>query len=138
MSNNFESPQDAEDAYYDAIDEMNLEAMMAVWEESDEVLCLLPMSPAQRGLEAIRKVWEPMLSGDMVLNMEIKHLSWIETDDIAIHLIKEIVKIPGAPETQPVYATNIYRRGGDGWRILMHQNSPTPPAQGIIPPTMQR
>ncbi len=74
MSNSFETPQDAEDAYYDAIDEMDLEAMMAVWEESDEVLCLLPMSPAQRGLEAIRKVWQPMLSGDMVLNMEIKHL----------------------------------------------------------------
>ncbi|WP_177420626.1 nuclear transport factor 2 family protein [endosymbiont of Lamellibrachia barhami] len=78
------------------------------------------------------------MSRDSARHGSQTYLSLDKADDIAIHLIKEMVKIPDAPETQPVYATNIYRRGGDGWRILMHQNSPTPPAQGIIPPTMQR
>jgi hypothetical protein len=27
------------------MDEMNLEALMGVWEEDDEVLCLFPMIP---------------------------------------------------------------------------------------------
>lgn len=133
MSNHFATPQDAEDAYYDAIDDKDLEAMMAVWEDSDEILCLLPMMPAQRGMASIRRAWEPLLGGDLQLDMNIKHLTWVEAGDLAIHLIEEHVKAPGQPQTQPVYATNIYRKGTDGWRILLHQNSPTPPPDLQMP-----
>ena len=133
----FSTPQDAEDAYYDAIDERNLEAMMAVWESSDEVLCLLPMMPAQRGRESIRQAWEPLLNERVSLDIQIKHLSWIETAGLAIHLIEERVKTAGETESQPVYATNIYRKSEHGWHLLMHQNSPTPPPPGLRPPTME-
>ncbi|MEN8178423.1 MAG: nuclear transport factor 2 family protein [Pseudomonadota bacterium] len=128
------TPQDAEDAYYDAIDEKDLEAMMAIWEESDETLCLLPMMPAQRGTESIRKAWEPLLTGEIRLDMEIKHLVWIEAGELAIHLVEEHVQAPGQQGKQTVYATNIYRKGADGWHILMHQNSPTPPPPGLQMP----
>ncbi len=130
----FATPQDAEDAYYDAIDEKDLEAMMAVWEDSEEILCLLPMMPAQRGAASIRKAWEPLLGGEIQLEMEIKHLAWIEAGELAIHLIEEHVQVPGEQGKQTVYANNIYRKGSGGWRILMHQNSPTPPPPGLQMP----
>ena len=133
MSLNFPTPQDAEDAYYDAIDEQDLEAMMAVWEDSEQSLCLLPMMPAQQGKAAIRQAWEPLLGGELKLEMAIKHLCWIELDAIAIHLVEEQVQTPGQPGEQAVYATNIYRKGEAGWRILMHQNSPTPPPGLQVP-----
>jgi uncharacterized protein (TIGR02246 family) len=136
MSTNYPSPQDAEDAYYDAIDDRDLEAMMSVWEESDETLCLLPMLPAQRGRDAIRQCWQPFLQGEMQLDIEIQHLSWIEHGDIAIHLIEERVKVPGQADSQSVYASNVFRKGGEGWRLLMHQNSPTPPPAGLQMPEM--
>ncbi|MCU7842798.1 MAG: nuclear transport factor 2 family protein [Candidatus Thiodiazotropha sp. (ex Monitilora ramsayi)] len=136
MSTSHPSPQDAEDAYYDAIDDQDLEAMMSVWEESDETLCLLPMMPAQRGTGAIRQCWEPFLQGDMKFDIEIKHLSWIESGEIAIHLVEERVKVPGQGEPQSVYASNIFRKGSEGWRLLMHQNSPTPPPPGLQMPEM--
>ena len=135
MSQHFALPQDAEDAYYDAIDENDLEAMMSVWDDSAETLCLLPMMPAQRGAAAIRQAWEPLLGGELSLDLEIKHLSWIEHGDIAIHLVEEHVQTPGQPGKQTLYATNVYRKGGDGWRILMHQNSPTPPPPGLQMPS---
>ena len=134
MSVKFSTAQDAEDAYYDAIDENDLTAMMAVWEESDEIVCLLPMLPVQRGTENIRKTWEPLLDGEIRLDMEIKHLAWIEAGDLAIHLVEEHVQAPGQPDKQVVYATNTYRKGSNGWRILMHQNSPTPPPPGLQMP----
>jgi len=123
----FSTPQDAEDAYYDAIDDKNLEAMMGVWADSDDILCLLPMMPAQRGTASIRKLWEPLMGGEVVLDMEIKHLAWLETGEVAIHLVEEHVQAPGMESFQIVYATNVYQRGPDGWQLLMHQNSPTPP-----------
>ena len=134
MSATFPTAQDAEDAYYDAIDEQDLEAMMAVWEESDETLCLLPMMPAQRGTASIRTVWEPLLGGEIQLDMEIKHLAWIEMGDLAIHLVEEHVQAPEQQGKQTIYATNTYRKSTDGWRILMHQNSPTPPPPGLRVP----
>ena len=134
MSTNHPSPQDAEDAYYDAIDDRDLKAMMSVWEESDEILCLLPMLPAQQGRDAIRQCWQPFLQGEIQLDIEIKHLHWIETEEIAIHLVEERVKVPGQAEPQSVYANNIFRKGSDGWRLLMHQNSPTPPPPGLQMP----
>ena len=132
----FPTPQDAEDAYYDAIDERDLDGMMRVWEDSNEILCLLPMHPAQRGRTSVRQAWEPLLTGDIRLEIEIKHLSWIETGDLAIHLIEEQVQVPGQAEKQSVYATNIFRRGTEGWYLLMHQNSPTPPPPGLQMPDM--
>ena len=39
MSSQFDTPADAEDAYYDAIDECNLELMMSVWEASVDAAC---------------------------------------------------------------------------------------------------
>jgi uncharacterized protein (TIGR02246 family) len=134
MSTTFTTPQDAEDAFYDAIDEKDLEALMAVWEESGETICLLPMMAAQQGKEAIKRLWEPLMQTDIGLDIQTRHLTWIETTDLAIHLIEELVKAPGQTEAQPVYATNIYRRGDQGWRLLMHQNSPTPPPPGLHMP----
>lgn len=136
MTKNFPTPQDAEDAYYDAIEEQDLEAMMQVWENSDEILCLLPMQPAQRGQASIRRTWEPLLGGEIQLDIEIKHLTWIETENLAIHLIEELVQVPGQGDKQAVYASNIYRKGTNGWHILMHQNSPTPPPPGLQMPEM--
>ncbi|MES9940587.1 MAG: nuclear transport factor 2 family protein [Candidatus Thiodiazotropha sp. 6PLUC2] len=129
MATPFSTPQDAEDAYYDAIDEKNLSAMMAVWDESEETLCLLPMMPIQRGRAAIEEVWSSLLNSDISLEMQIKHLSWIESESIAIHLIEEWVNAGPEAGMQPVYATNIFRKGDQGWHLIMHQNSPTPPPE---------
>ncbi|MEW7975614.1 MAG: nuclear transport factor 2 family protein [Candidatus Thiodiazotropha endolucinida] len=137
MSNPYTTPQDAEDAYYDAIEEKDLQAFMAVWEECEEVLCLLPMMTAQRGKDAIRKLWEPLMQSDVSLDIQTKHLAWVETPEFAIHLIEELVKSPGQDEPQPVYATNIFRKTVEGWRLLMHQNSPTPPPPGLHVPGME-
>ncbi|MCU7848530.1 MAG: nuclear transport factor 2 family protein [Candidatus Thiodiazotropha sp. (ex Lucinoma kastoroae)] len=136
MPNNHATPQDAEDAYYDAIEEKDLEALMSVWERSEDILCLLPMMPAQRGADGIRTLWEPLFKGDITLEIEIRHLHWIETDKLAIHLVEEKVRSSGQPPT-PVYATNVYRKSDPGWQLLMHQNSPTPPPPSLHVPGME-
>jgi hypothetical protein len=65
-------------------------------------------------------------------------LAWIETQQLAIHLVEEHVRVAGQADKQTVYASNIYRQGSTGWRILMHQNSPTPPPPGLQMPPQGR
>lgn len=127
----FADPQAAEDAYYDAFDDFDIEGMMKVWADSDETVCLLPMFPALKGRAAIRKAFEPLLDSKGEFEIQVKHLHWIEQDNLAIHLVEEAIKSPNVPN-QSVYANNIYQKGPNGWRMIMHQNSPVP-----VPPPKQ-
>jgi len=134
MSQTFATPQDAEDAFYDAIDERDLDAMMAVWENSDDIACLLPMQPLTQGRDHMRGVWQPILGGDFNLDIEVRHLHWVEFGELAIHYVEEIAKVSGQSQPQPpVYATNIYRKSDNGWFLILHQNSPAPPPPGMMP-----
>lgn len=135
MANLFETAADAEDTYYDAIDECDMEMMMSVWDDAPETACLLPMQALQQGPDAIREMWRPMLDKTLGLDIAVRHLQWIELGDVAIHLLEEMVTLGDGKERQPpIYATNVYRRNDDGWRLLLHLNSPSPPPPGALPP----
>ncbi|HEB95949.1 MAG TPA: ketosteroid isomerase [Sedimenticola thiotaurini] len=128
MTTRFNSPTDVEDAYYDAIDECDLEKMMSVWDPSPQAACLLPMQPMHHGREAIRALWRPMLDPELKVDITVNHLEWIEQGEIAIHLLEELVTLKGTGQRQPpIYATNVFRRDADGWHLLLHVNSPAPP-----------
>lgn len=132
MPAHFATPQEAEDAFYDAIDERDAERLRGVWEDSADIACLLPMQPLRRGNQ-VHEAWTPLFGGDFHLDIQVRHLHWVEMADLAIHYVEEAVSVPGRPPQPPVLATNIYRRGPDGWRLLLHQNSPAPPPPGPLP-----
>ena len=135
MTTGFATPQDAEDAFYDALDEGDMDTMRALWDDADEVICLLPMMPVTVGRQTTLQSWEPLLGGQAKIDIEVHHLRWIETPEMAIHVVEEKVTVAGQPRQQPpMYATNLYRKREDGWRMIMHQNSPTPPPPGLVPP----
>lgn len=136
MSRNFDTPQDAEDAYYDALEEGDLQALLGVWAETDEVCCLLPMHPLAQGRTAVRDAFTRLFARGQGVALSVKHLGWIDAGEIAIHLVEESPQqpAPGGPPPMAVYGTNIYRRAADGWRLIAHQNAPTPPPGGRMPP----
>ena len=41
----FPTPQDAEAAFYEALERADLEAMMEVWAEDEEIVCVHPAGP---------------------------------------------------------------------------------------------
>lgn len=129
MTPAFATPQDAEDAFYDAIDERDAERLRSVWEESDEIACLLPMQPMLHGAR-VHEAFRHLIAGEVRIEIQVRHVRWIETGNLAIHVVEELVKVPGNPPQPPVYALNIYREGDAGWHLLIHQNAPTPP-QGM-------
>jgi ketosteroid isomerase-like protein len=136
MTQEFVTAQDAEDAFYDAIDERDAGRLRGVWESSDHIACLLPMQPLLHGAE-VHEAFRPLTGGDIRLDIQVRHIRWLEAGDLAIHFVEERVRVPGSPPQPPVYALNVYRKGDTGWRLLIHQNSPTPPPPGsMLPPGM--
>ncbi len=129
----YETPQDAEDAYYDALEAGDAHAMSQVWESSDEIFCLLPMAPLAIGRQ-VDRLWRAIFEQGGRFDLQVRHLSWIEHGDMAIHLIEERSQLEAGGQTPPpIYATNVFRRSADGWRLLAHQNSPTPPPPPAVP-----
>jgi ketosteroid isomerase-like protein len=125
----YHSPQEAEDAFYDALEAGDLEQMLSVWAETDDLCCLLPMQPMIRSRREVTDLFSRILSQGSGVSLTVRHLAWIRTDDIAIHQIEETIQNPppGAPPPPPFYGTNIYRKDATGWRLVVHQNAPTPP-----------
>lgn len=136
MTLELNTAQDAEDAFYDAIDDRDAGRLRAVWEDSNDIACLLPMQPMLHGAE-VHEAFRPLMEGEIRLDIQVRHIRWLEAGDMAIHLVQEQVNIPGRPPQPAVYALNIFRKGDGGWRLLIHQNSPTPPPPGsMMPPGM--
>jgi ketosteroid isomerase-like protein len=134
MSQSHASPQDAEDAYYDALEEGDLDRLMAVWEDSDEINCLLPMQALVQGRTAVRSAFEPLIGAGRGVALSVHHLHWAEGVELAVHWVEESAEPPPGRPAVKVYAINIYRLGNDGWHLLAHQNAPTPPPPGMMPP----
>ncbi len=132
MAETFATAQDVEDAFYDALEERNAERMASVWGDAPDIACLLPMQPLLHDDE-VREVWAPMFAQGGTIDLQVRHIRWVELGDLAIHYVQEWMNPPpGQRAPPPVYATNVFRRGPDGWNLLLHQNSPTPPPPGAM------
>ncbi|WP_295541587.1 nuclear transport factor 2 family protein [uncultured Thiohalocapsa sp.] len=127
MSDGFETPQAAEDAYYDALESRDATLMARVWDDSPDIACVLPMQPIVHGLQ-VRGLMRELLHGDIPIDIRVTHIHWVAFGDVAIHYLQEHDNGPQAPPDAPgIFATNVFRRGDAGWTMILHQNSPPPP-----------
>lgn len=124
----FPTPQACEDAFYDALDERDVARMMRVWDDAPDVACLLPMQPFIHGGQ-VRTLMADLLRSEAPLNIQVRHVQWVEIGDVAIHYVEEHSAMPGQRgPVPPLYATNVYRRRGEGgWTMILHQNGPPAP-----------
>jgi ketosteroid isomerase-like protein len=135
MADTYDSPQDCEDAFYDAFEEGDLEKMMACWVDDDAIACVHPTREEIRGRATIRESWDQIFRADANIEIEIHHRLWIEAQAMAVHIVHEQLIFNGnrRQSPPPLIATNVYRREASGWRLVLHHASPPPP-----PPAMMR
>jgi ketosteroid isomerase-like protein len=124
----FATPQDAEAAFYEALQRADLEAMMEVWSVDDEILCVHPGGPRLSGYDQVRASWAGMFSSGQTLRVRVLQPLTSQSGMIAIHNVYELISVGSETRArQPVIATNIYARTSDGWRMIVHHASPAPP-----------
>lgn len=124
----FATPQDAEAAFYEAIERADLEALMTVWCDDEEVVYVAPGGPRISGYANVREAWQAVFAGGARLHFRIHTLSAVVNPFTAIHSVVEKITVEGEEDNlTPVVATNIFLKGPLGWRLVLHHASPAPP-----------
>jgi uncharacterized protein (TIGR02246 family) len=123
----FPTAQDAENAFYEALERGDLEAMMAVWAEDEEIICVHPTGPRLSGPDQVRESWAKIFSGGSGPRVHITQQVAVTGMMIAVHSVHENFTVEGDARAQvPVVATNVYLRTAAGWRMIVHHASPAP------------
>jgi SnoaL-like domain len=84
------SAQAVELAFYEAISAGDIDALMQLWAEQDDIVCIHPGSPRLVGYAAIRASWEAMFERGS-LQVHASQLHTVHTDTCAIHNVVEDV-----------------------------------------------
>lgn len=112
----------ANQAFYDAHEARDLDAMRAVWEHSDRTVCVHPGWPILRTWPVIEDSWRRILAGpgrnQFILTNEAVavhgEIAWVTLDE----------NLVDGSGTGTVAATNIYASVADGWLLVAHHGSP--------------
>ncbi|HEX6317455.1 MAG TPA: nuclear transport factor 2 family protein [Burkholderiales bacterium] len=137
----FPTAQDAENAFYEALERGDLEGMMAVWSEDEDIVCVHPSGPRLSGQDQVRESWARIFAGGAGPRVRITQQVAVSGMMIAVHSVHENFSVPGDARAQvPVVATNVYLRTAAGWRMIVHHASPAPaqpePAPRDAPPKL--
>lgn len=132
----FPTAQDAENAFYEALEHADLDAMMAVWADDEEIVCVHPGGPRLAGHEQVRESWRKIFSGGGGVRIHVTQQVTMQAMMVAVHSVHENVPNPaGQRAATAVVATNVYLRTAAGWRMLVHHASPAPAQTDTRPDT---
>jgi ketosteroid isomerase-like protein len=123
----FATPQDAEAAFYDALEHADVDAMMRIWAEDEEVVCVHPQGERSTGFAAVRKSWQRTLAGGAHATVRVTDPVRRQGILLAVHSLLEHYSVPGEERPRPpVIATHVYVRGAQGWHLLSRHASSAP------------
>lgn len=119
------SAEAAEAAFYEALQAGDAEAVMRVWIDDEEPVCVHPGGPRLVGAPAIRSSYEQLLGGG-ALPIAPECVLRTVAMGCAVHNVVERVRLPAgsAAAFACVLATNVYMRTPQGWRLVLHHASP--------------
>jgi uncharacterized protein (TIGR02246 family) len=135
------SPNDVEAQFYEALQNADLDKLMAVWSDDDEIACVHPGGPRVSGHAAIRASFEAIFANGAI-PLRPQGVRRLQTLSCAVHHVVEHVSIAEAQGSRSawVLATNVYVKTTQGWRMVSHHASPgtegAEPAPGETPATL--
>ena len=118
------SAEAVEEAFYDAMRRGDLAAMMALWADDEEVICVHPSGPRHVGLEAVRASWESVL-GSGGVEITVRAIRAHAGAVLAVHSVIESIAVRGRRGVEVVecIATNVFVKGPAGWKLLLHHST---------------
>jgi len=121
----FSTPTEAEEAFYRAIEQADLSAMMSVWSDDDATICIHPGAPRLEGRDLIEESWQEIFETGPTMEFSVSDERITQDSHLAVHLVREEIAI-GGELVSVMLSTNIYHLGADGWRMMLHHSSPEP------------
>jgi ketosteroid isomerase-like protein len=107
----------ANEAFYRAFNDKDMEAMDQIWASGD-VSCIHPGWNVLQGREPVLDSWRNILSNPDQPRIVTGGASVSLNGDIALVVCRELVA------GSPLAATNVYVRQADGWKLQHHHSGP--------------
>jgi uncharacterized protein (TIGR02246 family) len=129
------SADDVEAQFYEALQQGDIDKLMALWADDDEIVCVHPGGGRVIGQAAIRASFEAIFAnGGIPMRPEQVHR--LQHMGSALHHLVERIEVRSAEglQTAWVLATNLFVKTAQGWRLAAHHASP---AAAQEPPVMQ-
>jgi ketosteroid isomerase-like protein len=117
---------DIEAAFYAALQNGDVDKLMACWADEDDIFCIHPGGPRVLGATAIRATFEAMFANGGAVRAWPERVRKTESMASSVHNVLERVEVltPKGPTQAWVIATNVYHRTAQGWRLVAHHASP--------------
>lgn len=116
---------EVEAAFYEAMQNADIERLIACWADEDELVCVHPGGPRIVGLGAIRASFEAMFANGGV-SAHPERVRRVQTLTCEIHHVLERIDVLTGEGPRHAYAlaTNVYLKTAQGWRLVVHHASP--------------
>jgi len=125
VAEKFNSPEEAEIAFYEAIERADIQALGKVWSLDDNIVCIHPGATRIEGRVQVLESFSEMFADSPSISFSISDALQTESDGLAIHLVREEIEIDGQLVSIMV-STNIFHIEDGGWRMLLHHSSHEP------------
>ena len=97
MNPHFATAEEAEDAFYEAIGRADLEALMNVWADDEEIVCIHPTGIRLSGSAAIRESWRGIFANNPKLTVTIRRSVLWKGGLMAVHSVFETLYLGEQP-----------------------------------------
>ncbi len=119
----YATPEDAEAAFYEALHKGDADALIAVWSEDEEVVCVHPTGTQLVGLGLIRESWRSIFSTTRLRLSSALVTRWQDMLFSIHHLVETVFIGDSQTPHGPLFVTHVYSRGAHGWRLVSRHAS---------------
>lgn len=116
----------ANQAFYDAFSQRDINSMSRLWWQGSTSLCIHPGGSVLIGWEEVRASWESIFNNTESLEIDIEVIK-IESDfSLAYIVVREIVlqSSRGRKLKAQSTATNVFQKMAQKWYLVSHHGSP--------------
>jgi len=118
----------ANEEFYEAFEALDMDRMEACWLHDDEVRCIHPGWDAMVGWPQVSRSWMAIFANSAYIQFFLTDVQVHVAADTAWVTCAENILTGGTGgsevEDAKVLATNVFRRAGGRWRLVMHHGSP--------------
>ena len=124
------SPDDTEALFYEAMQQGDIDKLMACWAEEDDIVCVHPGGARLLGAGAIRAAFDMMFTNGSI-QVWAEKVHRVDALGASVHSVLERIEVltEEGPRHAYVIATNVYQKTPLGWRMVAHHASPGTPRE---------
>ena len=123
----FASPEECEQAFYEALEAADIDALADTWLDDDDVCCVHPGGARLVGYAAVRSSLAALLTNGP-LQIRTVSRKCFESPTVAVTNVIEEVVVAQSGSRQLVYviATNAFTKTPAGWKMVLHHAASAP------------